>query len=66
MELLCAAPKVSVELLGVLCLHIVLLLFVDDVLELHIAGVAVAAASVLTDALVVEGVPTHEMNRRQA
>ena len=66
MELLGAASEIPVELLWVLCLVVVLLLLIDDILELHIASVAVAAACVLTDALVMESVSTHEMDCGQA
>jgi hypothetical protein len=66
MELLCIASKVPVELLWVLCLIVILLLLIDDVLEFHIACVAVATACVLTDALVMECMATHEMDCWQA
>ena len=66
MELLGIASEVPVELLRVLSLVVILLLLVDDVLELHIARVAVAAARVLTYALVMERVPTHKVNGWQA
>ena len=66
MELLGIASKVSVELLWVLCLIVILLFLIDDVLEFHIASVAVATACVFTDTLVMECVTTHKVDGWQA
>lgn len=66
MELLGIASKVPIELLWVLCLIVILLFLINDVLEFHIASVAIATACVLTDTLVMECVSTHEVDGRQA
>ena len=53
-------------MLWVLCLIVILLFLIDDVLEFHIASIAIATACVLTDTLVMECVTTHEMDGWQA
>jgi len=62
LELLGVTAEVPEELLWILCLFIVLLFFVNDFFELTVANRAVALANIAFDALVVEGVATHEQN----
>ena len=63
MEFLGVAAQVTVELLWVLRLDVVLLLLVDYVLVLRVADWAVTLPGVRLNALVVEGVPAHEVDR---
>jgi hypothetical protein len=63
MELLSVTLQVSEELLRLFRLVIVLLFFVDDVLEVVVACLAVPLSVISINARVVVGVPTHEVNR---
>jgi|TARA_B110000285_G_C15119307_1_gene616109 hypothetical protein len=63
MELFGVLLETSVELLWILCLGDVLLLLIDDIFEIIFARIAVSSARVRLNALIVEGVPAHEMNR---
>ena len=63
MELLGVTLQVSKELLRLFRLVIVLLFFVDDVLEVVVACLAVPLSVISINARVVVGVPTHEVNR---
>ena len=63
MELLGVTLQVSKELLRLFRLVIVLLFFVDDVLEVVVAYLAVSLSVISINARVVIGVPTHEVNR---
>lgn len=63
MELLGVTLQVSKELLRLFRLVIVLLFFVDDVLEVVVACLAVPLSVISINARVVIGVPTHEVNR---
>lgn len=63
MELLGVTLQVSKELLRLFRLVIVLLFFVDDVLEVVVAYLAVPLSVISINARVVVGVPTHEVNR---
>jgi hypothetical protein len=63
MELLGVTLQVSEELLRLFRLVIVLLFFVDDVLEVVVACLAVPLSVISINARVVVGVPTHEVNR---
>ena len=63
MELLGVTLQVSEELLRLFRLVIVLLFFVDDVLEVVVACLAVPLSVISINARVVIGVPTHEVNR---
>jgi len=63
MELFGVLLETSVELLWILCLGDVLLLLVNDILEIIFARIAVSSARVRLNALIVESVATHEVNR---
>ena len=63
MELLGVTLQVSEELLRLFRLVIVLLFFVDDVLEVVVACLTVPLSVISINARVVIGVPTHEVNR---
>ena len=63
MELLGVLLETAIELLWVLCLSDVLLLFVNDIFEIIFARITVSSARVRLNALIVESVTTHEMNR---
>ena len=65
MELLGVGIQITIELLGVLGLKVVLLLALDNLLELRVARVAHTLALVALDALIVESVPAHEVDRWQ-
>ena len=66
MELFGVSIKISLELLGVFGLNIILLLLVSNIFEFVIAFDAESFAGITVNALVVVGVTTHKVNRREA